>query len=148
MTRSKEARAAGKRALMFEQPALALEAAGVAGQSTVGADHTVTWDDDRNRIAVVRHAHRPRRLWSADAIGKLPVADDRAGRDTAQLTPNACLELGACDVDLDGPERVETAVEIRSQRSCDASRIVAINEIQRAETSLEPAALLHRCAAA
>src|ERR1035437_9494227 len=49
-------------AFVREQPAFAREAAAVAGERTVRADHAVTGHDDGNRVLAVRKAHRARGL--------------------------------------------------------------------------------------
>src|SRR6478735_11656467 len=46
--------------LVIEQGALGLQAPGVARQRAVGADHAVTRVDDRDRVAAVGAADRPR----------------------------------------------------------------------------------------
>src|SRR3954451_19969508 len=47
-------------ALVVEQGALGLQAAGIAREAAVGADHPVTRDDDRDLVAAVGAAHSPR----------------------------------------------------------------------------------------
>ena len=80
-------------ALEFEQPALAVEAAGVAGERPVGADDSVARHEDADRIAAHRAAHAPREVAIAEALGEIAVRDCLAERDLAQHRPHRVLEL-------------------------------------------------------
>jgi protease PrsW len=81
--------------LESQQPLLAIEAAAVAGQRPVGADHAVTGHDDRDRIAAVGETHGARgerRL--AERGGHLAVAGRHAVGDLGELRPDGELERG------------------------------------------------------
>ena len=79
-------------ALMAQQPTLALDAAAVAGERAVGADHPMAGHDQADRVGAVGQAHRPNRRRLADALREAAVAECRAGRDVAQGLPNRALE--------------------------------------------------------
>src|SRR5512133_1351062 len=61
-----------------QQRLLALEPARVAGKLSVRADHTVTREDDRQRIAVHHHANGASGTRPRGARRKLAVSDDLA----------------------------------------------------------------------
>ena len=71
-----------------------VEAAAVAGQRAVGADHAVAGDDDRDRVAVVGAADRARRGGLADRARDVAVAGGLAERDPEQRRPDRLLERG------------------------------------------------------
>ena len=85
----------GERALDLEQPRLALDAARVAGEAAVAADHAVARHDDRERIAAGRGARGARGSGRAGARGELGVGDRLAVRDARDLDPHAPLEVRA-----------------------------------------------------
>src|SRR6478609_79140 len=96
--------AADRPALEVEQGLLALQAAAVAGQRAVGADHPVTGDDDRDRVAPVAGADDPRPLprldvgveqRRVDPRGELAVALGLAVGDLEQRSPDRLLQGGA-----------------------------------------------------
>src|SRR5258705_13109854 len=58
----------------------------------------MTGNDDRNRIAIVRHAHRAERLRMCNALGDVPVAAGFAVRDIEQSAPTLQLKLGSAQV--------------------------------------------------
>ena len=69
------------RLLVGEQPPFGLDAAAVAGQRSVRADHPVARHDDRDRVAAVGQPDRPRRRRVPDGRGGLAVAGRLAVRD-------------------------------------------------------------------
>src|SRR3954451_17644979 len=79
--------------LVVEQCALGRQAAGVARQRPVGADHAMARRDDRDRVAAVGAADRSRH--AAQLARELAVGDRLALRDLAQPRPDGALELGA-----------------------------------------------------
>src|SRR3954447_17477749 len=79
--------------LVIEQGALGVQAAGIAGQGAVRADHAVTWGDDRDRVAAVGAADRAGN--ARELAGELAVGDRLAVRDLAQARPDGALEGGA-----------------------------------------------------
>ena len=87
---------------MLEQRALGVEAAGVARERAVGADHAVAGDDDRDLVAAVGAADRAGD--AADLARELAVGARLAVRDLAQLGPDVELErravLGEREVEL------------------------------------------------
>src|SRR5262249_32620354 len=101
-----------QRALVLQQPALAVEAAAIAGERAVLADHAVAGHDDRDRIAAVDHADRAHRVGTADGLCELAVAPGGAGRNPAQRRPYLPLEHRAAAVDGNVVESREVAAEI------------------------------------
>src|SRR3954447_1148457 len=79
--------------LVVEQCALGRQAAGVARQRPVGADHAMARRDDRDRVAAVGAADRSRH--AAQLPRELAVGDRLAVRDLAQPRPDGALEGGA-----------------------------------------------------
>src|ERR1700686_4050352 len=82
-------------ALMLEQPALALDAAAIAGQRAVGTDDAVAGYDDADRVGAVGEADGPHRPRPADTPRELAIGDRRAARDVAQRAPHRALERRA-----------------------------------------------------
>src|SRR4051794_38301764 len=79
--------------LVVQQRALGVQAAGVAGERAVRADHAVAGVDDRDRVAAVGAADRARD--AAQLARELAVGGGLAMRDLAQPRPDGALELGA-----------------------------------------------------
>ena len=79
------------RAFEREQEPLVVDAAAVAGEAVVAADHTVTRHDDRDRVAAVRLTDGAHRVRSADRARDLAVARRLAvgNRRAARSTPRA-----------------------------------------------------------
>src|SRR3984957_11949606 len=83
------------RALEAEQRFLAFQAAAVAGEAAVAADHPVARHDDRDRVGAVSQAYRARRDEPlAQRPGDVAVADRASVRDLGQLGPDGELERG------------------------------------------------------
>src|SRR5262245_23533069 len=81
--------------LVRKQPALALDASAKSSERSIGADHTVAWNDDRKRIAAVRTAHRARCGWLTDPTRELAVTQRLAVRNRAECGPHLALERRA-----------------------------------------------------
>ena len=81
--------------LELEQRALRREAAGVAGQRAVGADHPVAGDDDRQRVAAGRGADGAGPVGAPQRPGDRPVALRLAVGDRGDLLPDRPLEAAA-----------------------------------------------------
>ena len=60
-------------AFMFQKPALAFDAAAVSGERTVGSDHSVTRDDNADRVRTVGEANCPDSYGPADLLGEFCV---------------------------------------------------------------------------
>ena len=90
------------RALESEQPFLAVEAAGISVERSVGRDHAMARHDYRNGITRNRSPHRARRyngclvsrhmMSSRNTLGDLAIRSDLATRDRKQLKPNLALK--------------------------------------------------------
>src|SRR5262245_14457337 len=97
---------------VLEQPALAVHAAAVAGETPVGADHAVAGNHDRHRVVVIREAD------GAGGLGLIHLARDvavRAGlaeRNARERAPHLELELRAQHVERD-LELAQCAEEVR-----------------------------------
>ena len=83
-------RASSEQRVLLErqQRCLRSSATGVAGQRAVGADHPVARDHDRDRVAAVGQADRPRRgVGLAEPVRDLAVRRGLAVADLQQLRP-------------------------------------------------------------
>jgi len=105
---------------VLEQPALAREAARIAHEPSVAADHAVARDRDRDRVAAIGVAHRARRARPADPPRDLAVARGGPERDLAQRSPHAVLEIAAARVERQCSERGGRAGEIARERGAGA----------------------------
>lgn len=99
-------------ALVGEEPALAVDAAAVAGEGAVGADDAMAGDDDADRIRAIREADGADGFGAADALGELAVGDGRAAGDLAEGEPDFALEGSAKGGDGEGVDGGEIAVEV------------------------------------
>ena len=78
--------------LVLEECALHIEAAAVAGQSTVRTDEAVAREDDRDRIPGVGRPNRTCGTGCSESVSLLAVADRRAVRNRRQRRPRPPLE--------------------------------------------------------
>ena len=79
---------------MGQQPAFAFRAAGITGEGSVGAQHTMTGNDDGDGVAshgTADGAGRP----TADALCQITVGHRLAVRDLQQLLPDGLPEFRA-----------------------------------------------------
>src|SRR4051812_20659954 len=81
--------------LQVKQEPLALEAAAVARQASVSADHAVTRHYDGDRIEPIGEADRPGGRRRADPAGDLAIARGPARGNLAKRVPDAQLERRA-----------------------------------------------------
>lgn len=90
------------RALKPQQPLLAVEAAGISVERTIGGNHTMARHNNRNGIARDRGPHGTGRrngcfvsrytMSSRNTLGDLTIRSDLATRDRKQLKPNLALK--------------------------------------------------------
>ena len=90
------------RALKPQQPLLAVEAAGISVERSVGRHHTMARHNDRNGITRDRGPHGTGRhngcfvsrytMSSRNTLGDLTIRSDLATRDRKQLEPNLALK--------------------------------------------------------
>lgn len=90
------------RALKPKQPLLAIKAASISVERSVGRDHAMARHDYRNGITRNRSPHRTRRhdgclvsrhtMSSRNTLGDLAIRSDLATRDRKQLKPNLALK--------------------------------------------------------
>ena len=71
-TRKRIAPSNQQRALMLQQPFLALQPAAIARQRAIGPNHPVAGHHDGNGIAAIGKAHRPHGIGIAQPLGQLP----------------------------------------------------------------------------
>src|SRR5436190_18021589 len=82
--------------LELEQGLLAFDAAGVAGERAVGADHAVARDDDRDGVRAVGEPDRTGGgVGLAETSGDLAVRRGVAVADLGQLVPDRLLPHAA-----------------------------------------------------
>ena len=90
------------RTLEPQQPLLAVKAAGISVERSVGRHHAMARHDNRNGITCDRSPHRTRRhngclvsrytMSSGNTLGDLAIRSDLATRDRKQLKPNLALK--------------------------------------------------------
>lgn len=90
------------RTLEPQQPLLAVKAAGISVERSVGRHHTMARHDNRNGITCDRSPHRTRRhngclvsrytMSSGNTLGDLAIRSDLATRNRKQLKPNLALK--------------------------------------------------------
>src|SRR5579872_5184072 len=85
----------GVSALVVEQPALARQAAAIAGQGAVRADHPMAGHDDGDRIGAVGEADRAARVGAPQLRREFAIGRRRAGWSGSQCRPYAALEKRA-----------------------------------------------------
>lgn len=93
------------RALKPQQPLLAVKAAGISVERSVGRHHAMARHDNRNGITYDRSPHRTRRhngclvsrytMSSGNTLGDLAIRSDLATRNRKQLKPNLTLKRRA-----------------------------------------------------
>ena len=93
------------RALKPKQPFLAVKAAGISVERTIGGNHAMARHDDRNRVASDRSPHGTRghngslvsryTMSSRNTLGDFTIRGDLATRDREQLKPNLTLKRRA-----------------------------------------------------
>ena len=93
------------RTLEPQQPLLAVKAAGISVERSVGRHHAMARHDNRNGITCDRSPHRARRyngrfisrhtMSSRNTLGDLAIRSDLATRDREQLKPNLTLKRRA-----------------------------------------------------
>src|SRR5882724_187213 len=88
--------------LQIEQFALDVESATVSAERAVGGDHTMTGNNNRDGITVVRHADGAECMWMRDGLGDVAVRASLAVRDVEQGAPALQLKVGAAEVEGEG----------------------------------------------
>ena len=97
---------------MREQPPLSRHTAAIPGQRSIGADHAMARNDDRNRIRAVGRADGPTGPGPAYCRCDFSIAFRLAGRDLSQRAPNCALERRAASRRPHFVERGKVAVKI------------------------------------
>ena len=93
------------RALKPKQPLLAIKAASISVERTIGGNHAMARHNNRNRVASDRSPHRTRRhngvlvsrytMSSRNTLGDLAIRSDLATRNRKQLVPDFTLKRRA-----------------------------------------------------
>jgi len=76
-----------------EQPALALDAAAVAGETAVGADDAMARHDDPDRVVTVRESNRARCVRRTDATRQFAIRRGGAELHIEQRAPHGALKV-------------------------------------------------------
>src|SRR5205823_3143953 len=108
---------------MSQQPALALDAAAIAGQRAVAADDAVAGDDDADGIVAIGMADGAHGRLAPDALGERAIGKRPAAGDLAQGLPDLALEGRAAGRDRQAVDGVQLAVEIGPDRRAEARGI-------------------------
>ena len=116
---------------MARQPALALDAAAIAGERTIGADHPVARDDETDRVGAVGQPHRPHCRRLADALCQRAIAQRRAGRDGAQGGPDRALKRRAAGRALNPVQAGESSTTADERKHFSRRVTGAINDKRR-----------------
>src|SRR5579863_10304803 len=97
---------------MRQQPAFALDAAAVAGQRPISADHAMARHHDADRVGPVGRPNRANRTGPSEFRSQRAVAERLAWRDRREAGPYRALERRAGGTTLDRRETSEVAIEI------------------------------------
>src|SRR6185312_598389 len=101
--------------LVIEKPALALEAAAIAGQRTVAADHAMAWHDQADRVLPVGESDGAHCIRLADLLCQRAIGRGCSACDLAQRIPDLELERRARKRDLQRIDRGDVTSEISFQ---------------------------------
>src|SRR5690242_2127057 len=133
---------------MCEQPALALDAAAIAGQCPVRSDDAVAGDDDADGVVPIGVAYGADRCGASDPLGERAIGDGLAAGDLAQRPPHAFLERRAPGRYRQGIDGVQLAGEISADRPAEAGGIPgpgqgeAVGPVLHPERSLQAIVLI------
>src|ERR1700760_2175833 len=83
------------RGLKMQECALATHPPAIAHQAAVGADYTMAWNNDGNRVLAVGQSNRARN--TANFLRLDFVRDGFTVRDIFQLIPSTDLKLGSTE---------------------------------------------------
>ena len=131
-----------RRRFVRQQPALAVEPAGITPKIAVAGDHAVAGNDDRNRIGGIGRADVDRRagIVESEVTGELAVARRAPDRNPSQRRPDAALELVTGRRRDDRVEHSEVAVKPGLQRPGDGCRRFAVDDLGIGEPAPQAAA--------
>src|SRR6266545_1055796 len=85
--------------LFGEEGALALDAATIPGQRSIGSYDAVARNRDGDAVRAAGPRHGPRCFWRADGLRNFCIAGRRAHGDAAERLPHAMLKGGPADVE-------------------------------------------------
>src|ERR1700730_14270369 len=113
---------AESRALVVEQPSFALDAAAVAGERAIGADHAMTRHHHADGIGPVGKADGPNGFVISGLRRERAVAKGLPRRDPGERGPYGALERRAGRAPLDGAKASDLPAEITPQQALDVAR--------------------------
>ncbi len=113
--------------LEIEQFAFEIEAAAVSTERATGGDHPVAGNDDRDGVAVIRHADGAIGVRVADDLSNVAIAARFAVRNFQQRPPAGELEI--CSAKIEGvrelaPLAREVFIELTQVRRDGALRFL------------------------
>jgi hypothetical protein len=117
--------AGGGPRLELQQRRLALQAAAVAGERSVGADDAVARDHDRHRRAADGGADGAHAVGPPHGAGELRVTDGRAVGNPCELAPDTALKRRAADVERELERRALAREVLRELRANRGERVGA-----------------------
>src|SRR5699024_4290601 len=85
---------------MLQQPALALYAAAIANQISVGSNHAMAGDDDRDWILAVGTTHSTHLFSIAQHLSHLSITGCLSIGDVAKLLPDRLLKVCALGIQV------------------------------------------------
>jgi hypothetical protein len=113
----------GWRSFVVQQPALALNAAAVAGEGAVRTNDPVTRNDDCDRIRSVGESDGADCRGAADALGEFTVRSRRTAGNLAQSPPDFALKCGASGLDGQIVDDTKVSGEVTGDCIGEAVRI-------------------------
>ena len=90
---------AAKCAFQLEQAAFDVEAAAITAESSIGGNDAMARDNDRDGVAIVRHAHGAESLRAADRASDVAIRSGLAIGNREQSSPAGELEFGAAEIE-------------------------------------------------
>src|SRR5579883_86182 len=131
--------------LCREQPALSVQAGGVAGEGAVGAHDAVTRDDDGDRVGAGGGADGADGGRAPDAPRDLAVRARLAVRDVAQRAPDGELEGRAARGDRQVVDRARLSGEVREDRVAQRAGAATGDELPPVRDGPAGELALHAC---
>lgn len=131
------------RSFVRQKPALALDAAAVAGERTIGPDYAMTRNDYSNRIGPVGKTNGAHCCWPADLLSKFGIGYCRATSNCAQGAPHTALEGRACRLHRQSVDRIELSRKVSVDRVRQGIRIASGFEPESALAILKPKESTH-----
>ena len=120
---------------MGEKPSLAFDTTRVSGERSVGANHSMAWDDYRDRIERIRVPYSAARTSiEAQRFREFTVRDSGTRRNFAETVPYGFLKTRAAGVESETVEVESLGGKISPQSNSNCERVVALDEAKIAAT--------------